>query len=100
MTLDGTAIKEAYLAAYVMSVDATKPADILMMGRLDSSTATAPHGPMSILREHVSVTGTTPIEIVIPIGPAIPGTDFAFLARSPVGTGTVSIDFEVILVKK
>ena len=97
--IDGTVIKEAYLSAYIMSVEANKPADVLMMGRLDSTTTVAPHGPMSILREHDAVAGTTPVDIMIPIGPAIPGTDFGFLTKLASGTGIVSIDFEVILVK-
>jgi len=87
-----------YLVSKKISVEGTKAANIYLFTRHDADVDTAPYGSMNVKELERNLTGTSGIKPFSPIL-AIPGaTDIGFMANADVGTTSVSIDFEILLV--
>ena len=95
---NGTELKELYITGYVMTVDGNKNADMILSHRAEATQTVAPYSGFHITREHLQVSGVQAVQLSVPIGPFMPGTDFGFLARADT-TASCSIDIEAVLVR-
>ncbi len=87
--------KVAYIASMHISVDASKPARVVMFQRRDAGTVAAPFTSPRIILDFDAVQGAEDLLPVEPIGPFPAGTDLWFAAKGDGNATEVSVDFEV-----
>ena len=91
--------KTAYLHNIYVHVDSNKTANIAFFQRPNADDVTSPYtGAMRLLFEMDGVTGSTSLAPRVPQGGFPAKTDIGFLGRFTTGTGSISVDFEIILV--
>lgn len=89
--------KTAYIEAFNIQVDSNKPADVILFQRPDILQAAAPYSGMRILVQSIGLTGSFGITSTAPLGPLPALTDVGFMAKVGVGTGILTVDFEIYL---
>jgi len=88
----------AYVNRISYSVELDKTADILMFKRNNVLNTTAPFDAMRLVTEINSASGVTSIDFQTPIK-IEEETDFGFLGKFKSNTGTMTVDFDFILVE-
>lgn len=88
----------AYVNRISFSVELDKSADILMFKRNNVLNTTAPFDAMRLVTEMNSASGASSFDLQTPIK-IEQETDFGFLGRFKSNTGTMTIDFDFILVE-
>lgn len=96
---NGDPITQMFITGYVMTVDGNKNADFMLMHRDGITQTSAPYSSLRVTREHLQVSGVVSVELSVPLGPYLPGTDIGFLARADT-SAAVSVDMEAVVVKE
>jgi len=90
--------KSAVIYFHYISVDSNKSADIIFFERENTNIVAAPYGAMHAGPEFVGVSGfVSLVESASPQGPFIGPCDIGFMGSFPTGSGSISIDYELIL---
>jgi len=90
--------KKGILLVKHIFVDATKPATVLFFVRANADTVSAPFGPMRVtevqhnVTEHLTVDSKSGEDVIM--GPA----DIGFMASLSSGTGSVEVEFELLVI--
>jgi len=87
----------AYITDLIFSIDANKPADLLLMQRQNLTNATPPYSPRRTIEEYIGIAGTVDIAFRVPIGPFPEFTDILSYTRVTQGTAAVSIGLDIVL---
>lgn len=88
----------AYVNRISFSVELDKTADILMFKRTGVLNTTAPYDAMRLVTEVNSALGASTFDLQTPIK-IEEETDFGFLGKFKSNTGTMTIDFDFILLE-
>jgi hypothetical protein len=89
----------AYVKEVYLDVESNKAADILMFQRPDADTVSAPYAAMRVVQDFNGVEAEVIEQFSSPLGPFPASTDIGFMAKVASGTGSVSVDFEILLVE-
>ena len=90
--------KSAVAYYHYGAVDSNKSADIIFFSRDNADIITAPYGGMKSGPEFVGVSGFIPlIDVAAPEGPFVGPCDIGFMGKFPAGTGSISVEFELII---
>lgn len=87
-----------YITEMTMISDATKPTDILLFQRKDANQTAAPYSRMSKVMSTDNLTVMFNQNHINPLGPFPAHTDLGFMAKVAIGTASVAVDFEILLV--
>lgn len=88
-----------YLISKKISVEGNKSANVYLFTREGADIVTAPFSTMNVKELERNLTGTSAVKPFSPIL-VLPGaTDVGFMASADVGTTSVSVDFEILLIK-
>lgn len=89
--------KTAYIQNITLNVSSSKAVSFKFMQRRDVLTAAAPYKAWRLIRQMDLVTGRAGVSPNAPFGPFPALTDLCFFAKTATGTGSASVDFEIIL---
>lgn len=90
--------KSAIVFPHYISVDSNKTANIIFFNRAETNIVTAPYASMHADFEFVGMTGfNSAIDTTSPQGPFIGPCDIGYMGRFATGTGSISVDFEILL---
>ena len=90
--------KTGFILSKKMGVDATKVADIYLFQRLKINVIAAPFEPMKVVERDINITNPVPVNFTTPLGPFIGPCDVGFMGRVTLSTGTISCEFELLLL--
>lgn len=89
--------KRVFVNGYRIGVEATKQANIKLMGRADALNETAPFAPIQELTEVSGVSGAVDVDLPYLFGPLPPAYDLGGIAQMTASTGRVSLDLDLII---
>ncbi len=90
--------KSAYLLSLDVYVSSSKAVDVLVFQRPNANDITAPYtGTLRLVSQWAQVTGHLPIKYRSPRGPFVGPCDIGFMAKTATGTGSATVEFELIL---
>lgn len=90
--------KSAIVFPHYISVDSNKTANVIFFNREGTNIVTAPYSAMHADFEFVGLTGfNSAIDTTSPQGPFIGPCDIGYMGRFSTGTGSISVDFEILL---
>lgn len=90
--------KTAYIMSISMSVDSTQPADLILLQRGSILDSAAPYDAMRMQIQYTGLASPASLKPKTPLGPYSALTDIVFMAKVGVSTGTVEVDFEILLL--
>ena len=93
--------KTGYVKLRNMSVNSGKTVDLVFFQRPSADDTSAPYAGMRAQSVVSSVTGgaiETFGSVEIPFGPYVGPTDIGFMGKVDVGTGSISVEFEIFLL--
>ena len=90
--------KTAFLLSLDAYVSSSKAVDVLVFQRPNANDITAPYtGAIRLVSQWAQVTGHLPVKYRSPRGPFVGPCDIGFMAKTSVGTGSATVEFELIL---
>ena len=90
--------KTAYLLSLDVYVSSSKAVDVLVFQRPNANDITAPYtGAIRLVSQWAQVTGHLPVKYRSPRGPFVGPCDIGFMAKTSTGTGSATVEFELIL---
>jgi len=90
--------KSAYLLSLDVYVSSSKAVDVLVFQRPNANDITAPYtGAIRLVSQWAQVTGHLPVKYRSPRGPFVGPCDIGFMAKTSTGTGSATVEFELIL---
>ena len=90
--------KTGYIQDINLTVDASKSTSIIGFRRNNILETAAPYSAMRSFFEAIAITGDIDFRPSTPIGPFPALTDIGFMAKVGATTGTVEVNFEIILI--
>lgn len=83
---------------HYISVEANKPAILVFLKREGADTVVAPYSPVDAAYELDGLQGfASLIDTASPQGPFVGPCDIGFMGRFATGTGTIAVEYEIIL---
>ena len=83
---------------HYLSVEANKPATVVFLQRPNADTVSAPYSGVRCAFELGGIQGyASLIDTATPQGPFVGPCDIGFMGRFDTGTGSISVEFEIIL---
>lgn len=90
--------KTAFLLSLDAYVSSSKAVDVLVFQRPNANDITAPYtGAIRLVSQWAQVTGHLPVKYRSPRGPFVGPCDIGFMAKTSTGTGSATVEFELIL---
>ena len=90
--------KTALVYFHYLSVEANKPATVVFLQRPNADTVAAPYEPVRCAFELGGLQGyASLIDTASPQGPFVGPCDIGFMGRFDTGTGSISVEWEIIL---
>lgn len=90
--------RTGFILSKRIGVDATKVADIYLFQRPKIDVVVAPFEPMKVIERDINITSPSSILYETPLGPFVGPCDIGFMGRVNLATGTVSSEFELLLL--
>lgn len=91
----------AYLLSKYITVDSNKVSDIYFVHREHCDVITAPFpGVRRLVEREIGVKSNFSIVYIAPKGPFVGPADLGFYGKVGVGTGIISVEFEILLVQE
>lgn len=88
--------KTIFITKRSFNVDSVKAANIFIFERQNIDDVTVPYtGVMRLIEKNIGVTGYQSKSFVFPIGPFVGPADVGIMGVFPVGSGDISVDFEM-----
>lgn len=87
-----------YIRSINLSVDSVKTATIILFQRPGILESVAPYQGMRTVSTYDGVSGALTIEPYSPLGPFAASTDIGMMGKFGTGTGSISVNFEILLV--
>ena len=91
--------KTGYLLSTASFVDSTRAIDVYLFIRAGADDVASPYsGAMRVQKNWQGLTGQVSETEVIPRGPFVGPCDVVFMGVTSAGTGTISVEFDMVLV--
>lgn len=89
--------KTAYIQSAILQVDSTKAVDLALFQRQSILDAAAPYQAARIVFQAVALDGIETVRPLTPFGPFPALTDLFWMGKVAAGTGSATIDYEIVL---
>ena len=89
--------KNAFVERLLFNVSSNKAVSFKFMQRRDILAASAPFAPWRLIEQMDEITGETEVGLSAPLGPFPALTDLMIFAKVEAGTGSASVDLEILL---